>query len=514
MKRAGEIRLPFDHDRAAFERALERLGVAGGHRILRKSLDARNKRRIAWVYAIGVPEPGDDEPPVFVRRKPPDPPPVIVGAGPGGLFAAHWLALHGVRSVVLEQGEPLRPRLRAMARFLRAGALDRRSNLCFGAGGAGAYSDGKLTTRTHSPHVPFIMETLVACGAPEEVRYLHAPHLGSNGIRRVIETMIGRLEQRGVDLRFGSHVASLEIQGGRTVALLLEGGERVPAETVLLCTGHSARPLYDELERLGLPLEAKPFAVGARLEHPSATIDRIQLGPSAGHPALGAARYQLAHTWRAPDGRQRALYSFCMCPGGFIVNAASDAGGVTSNGMSNAGRRGRFSNAAMVVNVALDDVPPGGPLRGLRWQQELERAAAEAANAPGQVHALPGQRLTDFLEGRAPRAPERTSALVPVRPAPLHEILPPFVVEAMRAGFPVLERKMRGLIDEAAVLVGVESRTSSPVRVLRDPDTGQSPGAAGLYPVGEGAGYAGGIVSAAADGIAAAQRVLEGLAAW
>lgn len=513
MKRIGELRLPFDHDQRTFRAALERLGAGANHQILRKSLDARHKRRIQWVYAIGMPEPGDDEVPVFHPRRSPDSPVYIVGSGPAGLFAAHWLALHGVCSTILEQGEPLRGRLRRMARFMRAGELDERSNLCFGAGGAGTYSDGKLTTRTRSLHIPFIMQTLVRFGAAEEVRYLHAPHVGSRGIRSVIGAMIDRLQQQGVQLRFGARVASLGIHAGQLDCVVLDSGERLPAAHLLLCPGHSARSLFGELHHLGVPMEFKPFAVGARLEHPAALIDRIQLGGHAGHPALGAARYQLAHTWNPAPGTRRALYSFCMCPGGYVLNTATETDGAVTNGMSNAGSRGGHSNAAMVVNVEASDIElvDHGPLRGVAWQRALEQRAARAVNPAGRCHVLPGQRLQDFLDGVAPSSLPPTSALVPVRPAPLHEILPPFVVQAMRTGFEVLGRRMRGLVGPEALLVGVETRTSSPLRLVRDPVTRQSPAVVGLYPVGEGAGHAGGIVSAAADGIESAQRLLSTL---
>lgn len=509
VKRAGEIRLPFDHDEQAFARAVEQLGVGGSFRVLRKSLDARDKRRIAWVYVIGAPEAGDDSPPSYPPRVEPDPLPVIVGSGPAGLFSAYWLALHGVRSLVLEQGQPIRQRLRSMARFLREGALDPRSNICFGAGGAGTYSDGKLVTRIRSPYIPFVMESFVRFGAPEEVRQLQTPHLGSNRIRRVIQTMIEHLESRGVELRTGCQVASLDIRAGSVEAVELDSGEVIPADRVLLAVGHSARPLYRELCRLGLPMELKPFAVGVRLEHPAALIDGIQYGPAAGHPSLPPARYHLAHTWPEAEGK-RALYTFCMCPGGFILNATTEGDGVVTNGMSNAGRRGRFSNAGLVVNVEQRDIPGHNPLRGLEWQRELERAAAAAVNGPTGCHALPGQLLVDFLEGRPSGGLPAVSALVPVRPAPLHDLLPGFVVEAMRQGLVVLGRRIRGLVGPEAVLVGVETRTSSPVRILRDPETRES-SIAGLYPVGEGAGYSGGIVSAAVDGIASAQALLERL---
>lgn len=512
MKRLAEIRLPFDHDRAELDRELERLGIdpAGPWRLLRKSLDARRGRRPHWVYSVGVAKPGDDEPFRPRPRRPPDPRPVVVGAGPGGLFAAYWLALHGVPPVLLEQGDPMPARVLAMARFMRSGELDPRSNLGFGAGGAGAYSDGKLMTRVRSPHIPFIMETFVRFGAPGEIRYLANPHVGSSRIRRVIQRFIEHLLELGVEIRYRTALASLETGGGELRAAVLEDGSRLATAHLLLVGGHSARVLYRELHRLGVALEVKPFAVGARLEHPAASIDRIQHGEWAGRPELGAASYRLACTWQEDD-RERALYSFCMCPGGHVLNAATEPEGVVSNGMSNFGHRGRFSNGAFVVNVAVADLPEGGALRGVDWQRGLELTAARAVNPAGGCHALPGQRLLDFLAGRAgARIPEH-SCPSPVRAAPLHELLPPFVVEAMGHGFERLERQMRGLVSGDALLIGVETRTSAPVRIVRDPESRQSPTVRGLYPVGEGAGYAGGITSAAADGIASAQALLETL---
>jgi uncharacterized protein len=506
MKHVGQIRLPFDHDARALDRELERRGVVGPYRILKKSLDARDKRRICWVYAVGLPEPVDDGPPIFTCRRQPDPWPLIVGSGPGGLFAAHWLALHGVRAVILEQGEPMPSRLRTMARFVRTGELDPRSNVCFGAGGAGAYSDGKLMTRIRSPHLAPITEALVRFGAPEEVRYLYDPHLGSNGIRRVLARLLESLEAAGSRLRYGRRLASLELRGGALEGAVLDDGEIIPAPRVLLATGHSASPLYEELARLGVALRFKPFAVGARLEHPAPLIDGIQHGRHAGHPALGAAQYRLAHTWSEGAGK-RAVYTFCMCPGGYLLNAATEPGGVVTNGMSNARRRGRFSNAAIVVNVEGADLEGDDALRGLRWRRELEAAAARAANPRG-CHALPAQRLEDFLARRPPSALPRSSSFVPLRPAPLHELLPGFVCAAMQLGLERWGRQLRGLVGPEALLVGVESRTSSAVRILRDEASRQSPTVAGLYPVGEGAGYAGGITSSAADGIAAAEALL------
>ena len=513
MRRAGEIRLPFDHDERAFREALSSLGIEPGDRwvILRKSLDARRKGRIQWVYAIGIEEAGDPaapEPPV--RRVPPEPRPVVVGSGPAGLFAAYRLALAGVGSVLLEQGPPLGERMRAIARFVRHGALDPRANLCFGAGGAGTFSDGKLGTRVRSPHRRFVLETLVGLGAPEAIRYLASPHLGSNGIRRVIARLITRLESMGVEIRFGAAVAGVSARGGRCTGVVLEDGSIVPASHVILAVGHSARPLLAALARAGVTVERKGFAVGARLVHSASLVERIQYGDAAGHPALPPATYRLATTWRTGAG-ERALYSFCMCPRGLVLNAATEPDGVVSNGMSNRPPRSKWSNAAFVVPVREDDIASDDPLEAVAWQRAIEAAAARAANPRGGCHALPAQTLPAFLDGREDRELPFSGTLVPVRPARLDRLLPPFVVEAMRTGFDRLGRSVPRLVGREGVLVGVETRTSSPVRIVRDRETFESVSLPGLYPVGEGAGYAGGIASAAIDGIAAADALLATL---
>lgn len=513
MKRLGEIRLPFDHDEKALEAAVDEAGVSQGKpwKVLRKSLDARRKDRIWWVYSIGAPGPEDDQPAERILHRPPDPRPIIIGAGPGGLFAAYWLALHGVPSLVLEQGEAMSERVKTMARFMRYGSFNERSNLGFGAGGAGAYSDGKLMTRVKSPHIPFIMDTFIRFGAPEEIRYLADPHLGSSRIRRVIQRLVDALGELGTEIRFGARVVEFTKAGEHVGGVVLDTGEQLDASAVLLAAGHSARNLYRELARSGIDLQFKDFAAGLRIEHPVGLVDRIQLGAAAGHPALGAAGYRLAHSWQT-DGHHRTLYSFCMCPGGFVLNAATERDGVVSNGMSNPGRRGRFSNAAIVVNVGADDLAGDDLLRGLTWQRSLETAAAAAANPGGGCHALPAQHLVDFLDGRSNlSALPPSSCPNPLRPAALHELLPPFIVDAMVRGLEAFNRKMRGLVSEHALLVGVETRTSAPVRILRDKASRQSPSTPGLYPIGEGAGYAGGITSAAADGIASADAFLQTL---
>ncbi len=512
MKRLPEIRLPFDHSPEALDEAVNRLLEEPGTPwlVIKKSLDARSKGRIVMVYSIGIPEPGDEKMASPIQRRAPDARPVIIGAGPAGLFAAYRLALSGVPSLLIEQGDAMPERVKAMARFMRYGNLDLRSNLGFGAGGAGAYSDGKLMTRIRSPHIPFIMDSFIRFGGPEEIRYLANPHLGSGRIRRAIHRMIEYLEELGVEVRFRTQVKSFNISDAHINSVVLNNGTEIETSTVLLAAGHSARRLYVELAKLGVAMEFKDFAAGLRLEHPTQLINRIQFGSHSGHPALGAATYRLSHTWGKDESR-RALFSFCMCPGGFVLNAATESDGVVCNGMSNTGRRGNFSNAAFVVNVTAGDIKGTDLLRGMKWQRDLEQKAAAAANPWGGAHALPAQRLVDFLNARDSEDLPKSSCPNPLQPARLDTLLPTFIVDAMHQGLEVFERRMRGLCDEQALLIGVESRTSAPVRILRNPDTRQSPTSEGLYPIGEGAGYAGGITSSAADGIAAADALLETL---
>ncbi|MBI4570146.1 MAG: hypothetical protein HY719_17275 [Planctomycetes bacterium] len=516
MRVLHDIRLPFDHTPADFDEALRRAGLPAGvaHVVLKKSLDARRKGRLGVVYSVGLPEAGDETRPPFEFPAAPAPEtrPVIVGAGPAGLFIAWRLLLSGVRAVLLEQGAPMRERMRAMALFMRRGTLDPRTNICFGAGGAGAWSDGKLFTRIRSPHIPFVMETFVRFGAAPEVRREANPHLGSNRIRRVIAALIDHLAAAGVNTCFHARAAEIETRGGRLRAVVTDRGERIETDALFLAAGHSARAVYAEMARVGAPLAFKPFAVGVRVEHPRALITRIQYGDLAGHPGLDPARYHLTHASRAGGEPPRACYTFCMCPGGYLLNAATEPGGVTTNGMSNRLKNSPWSNAGVVVSVGEDDCPGNDPARGLRFQADLERAFAALVNPPGSSHALPGSRLTDFLDDRPPASPPPTSCPNPVRPARLGPCLPPFVFETLRRAFHRFGRRMRGFITAEAAVVAVESRTSAPVRILRADDTLQSPAVVGLYPVGEGAGYAGGITSAACDGVRAAEQYLSTLA--
>ena len=438
--------------------------------------------------------------------------PVVIGSGPGGIFCAHWLNLHGLSVVMLEQGPPMRDRIRDMARFMKTGDLHPWSNICFGAGGAGTYSDGKLITRIRSPYIPFVMQRFVQYGAPESIRYLYNPHLGSNKIRRCISRMLEDMELSGVRVLYNSRFTDYKCDAnGAICALQTADGSAMEASALFLATGHSARDVYALLRGRRVEMNAKDFAMGARIEHPATVINEIQYGTDylQRYPGIETAQYKLAKTWKE---EARAVYSFCMCPGGYILNASTSPDGVVTNGMSNYLKSGRFSNAAIVVNVTsadLDHLGYGGMDGGLEIQQELEQAFRTSVNQAGRCNVIPGQRLGDFLDGRSSVSLHASSSVNPAAPAPLHALFPEFIYQGLRRGLQSFDGKLRGFAHHPqAQLFGIESRTSSPLRIGRDEQRFNSPTHENLYPVGEGAGYAGGITSAAIDGIRAAQAWL------
>ncbi len=512
MRRLTQIRIPIDQSDRLRAEVARRLGVPpaalGRIRVVKRSLDARNKRRPVHVYTVEVFEPGEAAPDENPRPRPVrlgGRRPVIVGAGPAGLFAALRFAEYGVACTVLDQGAEIRKRSVHVARFWKRGELNPWSNVCFGEGGAGLFSDGKLNTRIRSPFVHHVLESLVAFGAPPETRFVHNPHVGSDHLRRVIRNLVAHLRQRGCTFRFETRVVGLLLDGSHRVAgVELAGGEHLETERVVLAPGHSARAFYRTLFAQGVAMEAKDFAMGVRVEHPQALIDRIRLGPSA--EKLGPAEYRL--TYRRDDVR---AYTFCMCPGGYVVSAGTEADGVVVNGMSNRRRNTRWANAALVVPVTASKIPGDDPFRCLALQRSVERRAWEAVQEVGGGHALPGQRLVAFLDGRRGNPLPRVSSPSGAVTVDLEAVLPGFVVGALREALPSFDRRMRGFLSRDAVVLAVESRTSAPIRLTRRADTRESVNTPGLFPVGEGAGYAGGIVSSAVDAVRTVETIVHGI---
>ncbi|MCB9629274.1 MAG: FAD-dependent oxidoreductase [Sandaracinaceae bacterium] len=480
--------------------------------LVRKSIDARRHNvRFKLEVALGAPPPKElgTPLPVEARALVGGAPVVIVGDGPAGLFCAYELARQGIASVVLDRGKPVQPRRRDLALLNREGLVDNDSNYCFGEGGAGTYSDGKLYTRTgEKGAIRDVLETLALHGAPEVILTDARPHIGSNKLPKVITALRERLEGLGVQFRFGARVVRLDLDPARHIrGVQLAGGETVPCSALVLATGHSARDIYTMLDEQGVALVPKPFALGVRIEHPQPMINQQQYGRSAGHPALPASYYRVAET---VDGR--GVFSFCMCPGGFIVPAATEPGAQVVNGMSLSRRDSPFANSGLVVAVEPSDWERAGfkgPMGGVAFQRVIEEAAFQAGG--GGLKA-PATRASDFRVGRSSSTVPKGSyqpGFCATDITPVLDASGVPLAARLRTALGVFEKRMPGYGGNEAVLVGVESRTSSPVRIPRDPVTLQSPDVAGLYPCGEGGGFAGGIVSAALDGMRVA-RVIAG----
>ncbi len=438
----------------------------------------------------------------------------IVGAGPAGLFCAYQLARAGIASVVLDRGKQVQARRRDLKSIQQHGTVNPDSNYCFGEGGAGTYSDGKLYTRaTKRGDVRDVLEILALHGAPDRILSDARPHIGSNKLPVVVTRLRERLEQCGVEMIFGARVSELVTAprgtGRAVTGVRLADGREIGADAVVLATGHSARDIHAMLVRAGVTLEPKAFALGVRIEHPQPLIDQIQYGRAAGHPKLPAAYYSLAHTEAG-----RGVFSFCMCPGGWVVPASTEPDGLVVNGMSLSRRDSPYANSGLVVGIEIDDLVSAGwtgPLGGTALQDAVERAAMAAGG--GQMRG-PATRVTDFLAGRASTTVPQSSYIPGLTAADVGEVLGVArlpLAARLRAGLDAFDRRMRGYLTEEAVLIGVESRTSSPVRVPRDREQLDSPDLAGLYPCGEGAGYAGGIVSAALDGMRVARAAATAL---
>ena len=541
MLRLNEVKLPLEHDEAALPAAiLARLDIAAeellGYTVFKRSYDARKRSAIVLIYSLHVDV--RDEAAVLARLKhdihlmpAPDtdykfvaggqqlaghasgPRPIVIGTGPCGLFVALILAQMGLRPLILERGKQVRERTVDTFGFWRKRELNPESNVQFGEGGAGTFSDGKLYSQIKDPkhYGRKVLTEFVKAGAPEEIMYVSKPHIGTFRLVKMVEQMRAEIEQLGGEYRFESKVVDLDIapgpDGGQVRGVVLASGETIASNHVALAIGHSARDTFEMLHQRGVYIEAKPFSIGFRVEHPQSLIDSCRFGPSAGHPILGAADYKLVH--HASNGR--SVYSFCMCPGGTVVAAASEPGRLVTNGMSQYSRNERNANSAIVVGITPADYP-GDPLAGVALQRELEERAFALG---GGNYDAPGQLVGDFVAGRA--STEFGSVVPSYKPAvhltDLAPSLPEYAITALREAFPAFNKQIKGYYKSDAVLTGVETRTSSPIRIKRRDDDLQSLNTRGLFPAGEGAGYAGGILSAAVDGIKVAEAIALAMAA-
>ena len=520
-----------ESDASVTHRIAEQLNLTVDHirasRCSRRAIDARKKTNIHFVcsYEIEIDQTIDPlpnncrqlerstltpaRPEVFTRAASVESHTVIIGAGPAGLFAALALAESGLRVTLLERGKPVETRMRDIGRLRSRGELDPESNICFGEGGAGTYTDGKLYTRIKHPFLRWVLAEFVRFGAREDILIDAHPHLGTDKLVRIVRNMRNHLLELGVDYRFETRVDDLLIENEKVYGVRTSCGDEIIADHVILATGHSARDTFERMQQLGIKMEAKSFAVGVRAEHPQALINTIQFGNMASHKKLAAAEYSLTHQVADQYLGKRGVYSFCMCPGGLIVPSPTEAGGMAVNGMSNAKRGGQWANSGIVVQITPEDIKRHGisdnPLMGISFQRELEMATFKAA---GERYAAPAMRLTDFVNNRA------SGTLAPTRFKPeaiatdLRELLPHWVADPLAEGLQGFDRKMRGFITDEANLLASETRTSSPIRIERN-ESMQSVNVAGLYPAGEGAGYAGGIVSAAVDGLKAAAAIIQ-----
>src|SRR5579859_1967925 len=541
MIRLTDIKLPLDHAEGAVEAAIRAklgLGKDGlrGFTVVRRGYDARKRGAIQLIYTLDVEvadeaaalmrhaddkhvQPTPDTSYRFVAQAPQDlkQRPIVIGFGPCGLFAGLLLAQMGYRPIILDRGKAVRERTVDTWGLWRKRKLEPESNVQYGEGGAGTFSDGKLHSQISDPHHHGrkVLTEFVKAGAPEEILYVSKPHIGTFRLVTMVENMRETIQSLGGEIRFSQRVDDLLVDtdagGNRQLrGVVLTSGEQLLSDHVVLAVGHSARDTFFMLHDRGVYLEAKPFSIGFRVEHPQSIIDQARFGPQAGHPILGAADYKLVH--HCKNGR--SVYSFCMCPGGTVVAAASEPERVVTNGMSQYSRNERNANAAIVVGIEPSDFVPyddsGSPLAGITLQRELESRAFELG---GGTYDAPGQLIGDFLAGRPSKAfgDVLPSYKPGVHLTDLSPALPDYAIEAIREAMPAFDRKIKGFARPDAIFTGVETRTSSPVRIRRNDDDLQSLNMRGLFPAGEGAGYAGGILSAGVDGIKVAEAVAKSL---
>ena len=524
MIRIREIALPPEHNPAQLNfEAARLLRISNSKvrrlRIVRRSVDARKKPDVKIVYTVDVMVDGNENKilkqsgckraaiaPVSFYKPPKSAPemqkrPVVVGFGPAGMFAALILALAGLRPLVLERGADALTRHEKVETFWRTGQLDEKTNVQFGEGGAGTFSDGKLNTGVNNPRIQWILEQFVAAGAGEDIFFDAKPHVGTDVLLTVVQNLRQRIISLGGEVRFNTQLASITADNGRVTGLVTAEGEQIETDHIILAIGHSARDTFLQLQQQGIAMEAKPFAMGVRIEHPQGMVDLAQYGCE--NPALPPADYKLVK--HLADS---TVYTFCMCPGGYVVAAASEEGGIVTNGMSYADRAGDNANAALLVTVNPADFGSDDPLAGMHWQRSIEQAAYRESGS----YMAPAQRVADFLRGQP------STGCGSVKPTykpgvhwcDLNRVLPEKITASLKEALPLLEGSLKGFADADAVLTAPETRSSSPVRILREKDK-QSPTLQGLFPAGEGAGYAGGIMSAAIDGMECAESLIASL---
>lgn len=517
MPKKYQFELPFDVELDSYVK--KTYPEIREYRTISKSLDARGAprgKKPIFHYILDALVGKDDQypkTPEFPQLKNLKQKPIIIGAGPGGLFCAVRLAEYGIPSIVIERGDEARKRMLHIAKFWRYGELDPETNVCYGEGGAGLFSDGKLITRIKSSLVQYVMEKFVDFGAPPETAYESNPHLGSNKIRTIITEISNWLREKGTELRYNTKVSELLIKDDRVIGVRLSNGEELFSDHIVLAAGHSAEDLYRHLEKVKVAMKPKDFAIGVRVEHPRRYIDSLQHGKFSEAKELGSARYRLSWHDKWTD---RGVYSFCMCPGGYVLSSGTEKDGIVVNGMSNYARNSPWSNAALVVSVKSDrDLKDKSLLAGMDFIHSVEQKAFALSKKLASGRELPAMTIKEFLENKLNDKPlPQTSSPSGVFKANLREIFPPFVIEHLENGLREFERDIPGFSHfEDGLLIAPETRTSAPLTILRDKKTLLSVSHKGLYPCGEGAGYAGGITSAAVDGVKCAESILvqEGL---
>ena len=525
MIRIRDIALPPEHNaHQLYYEAAQLLKISNSKikklNIVRRSVDARKKPDVKIMYTVDVQVDGNEKRTLYQANckratiapmnfyKPPkgmfpcEKRPVVVGFGPAGMFASLMLAMAGTRPIVLERGEDAQSRHEKVQKFFATGELDTKSNVQFGEGGAGTFSDGKLNTGVNNPRIAWVLSQFVKAGAREDILYDAKPHVGTDVLLTVVQNLRKRIISLGGEVRFNSQVTGIRTENGQVTGLEVNGQETIDCDTLVLAIGHSARDTFEMLHAMEIPMEPKAFAMGARIEQKQEIIDAAQYGMV--NPVLPPADYKLVQ--HLDDG---SVYTFCMCPGGYVVAAASEEGRVVTNGMSYADRDGENANAALLVTVNPEEFPYKGTLGGMYWQREIEEKAYRVSGS----YKAPAQTVGDFLAGKASVGPGEVEPTYQpgVTWCDLHDVLPEKLTKSMEAALPLLDQKLHGFAGPDAVLTAPETRSSSPVRILRD-DSRQS-ALRGLYPTGEGAGYAGGIMSAAVDGIMTAEAILEAIKA-